>query len=83
MTVDSGGVMRMREVADIALQPGEPVNMRPGGGLHIMLIGLKQPLREGDSFPMTLEFERGGTTEVKVVVQVPKARPGDGGEHRH
>ena len=46
--------------------------MRPGQGAHLMLIGLPEPLREGASFPMTLEFERGGKTEVKVVVQQPK-----------
>ncbi len=95
MTVDAGGVMRMRELPDIPLAPGATVQMRPGEGLHIMLMGLKQPLKDGDSFPMTLEFERGGKTEVKVVVQTPKARAGDaehkgdapahpaGAEHKH
>ena len=83
MAVDAGGVMRMREVADIALAPGAVIKMRPGMGLHFMLIGLKQPLKEGDTFPMTMEFERGGKTVVKVVVQVPKARPGEMGEHKH
>ena len=76
MSVDDGGVMRMREVAEIALAPGAAVKMRPGQGLHIMLMDLKQPLKEGDRFPMTLEFERGGKVEVKVVVQQPKARDG-------
>lgn len=83
MTVDADNVMRMREVDDIPLTPGVPVKMRPGAGLHIMLVGLKQPLVEGGSFPMTLEFERGGKTEVKVVVQVPKPRPGEAAEHKH
>ena len=83
MTVDAGGVMRMREVGEIALSPGVPVKMRPGDGYHFMLMGLKQPLKEGDSFPLTLEFERGGKAEVKVVVQVPKARPGEMAEHKH
>ena len=83
MTVDAGGVMRMREVGEIALPPGVPVKMRPGDGYHFMLMGLKQPLKEGDSFPLTLEFERGGKAEVKVVVQVPKARPGEMAEHKH
>ena len=72
MAVDAGGVMRMREAAAMDLAPGVPVKMRPGDGYHFMLIGLKQPLKEGDSFPLTMEFERGGKTEVKVVVQVPK-----------
>jgi copper(I)-binding protein len=83
MAVDAGGVMRMREVGEIALTPGVPVKMRPGEGYHFMLMGLKQPLKEGDSFPMTLEFEHGGKVEVKVVVQVPKARPGEIAEHKH
>jgi len=80
MSMD-GGVMRMREVGEIALAPGAALKMRPGEGYHFMLMGLKQPLKEGDSFPMTLEFERGGKTEVKVVVQVPKA--GAMAEHKH
>ena len=83
MTVDAGGVMRMRELTEMPLAPGAAVKMRPGEGLHFMLIGLKQPLKAGDSFPLTLEFERGGKTEVKVVVQVPKARGDEMGEHKH
>jgi hypothetical protein len=47
--------------------------MRPGSGRHITLVGLKQALVAGDSFARTLEFERAGKTDVKVVVQVPKA----------
>jgi copper(I)-binding protein len=73
MTQDDAGVMRMREVGEIALAPGAAIKMRPGqGGFHFMLIDLKQPLKEGDSFPMTMEFEHGGKVELKVVVQVPK-----------
>ena len=83
MAVDGGGVMRMREVNEIALAPGMPVKMRPGDGFHFMLIGLKQPLKAGDSFPLTMEFERGGKTEVKVVVQVPKARAAPASDHAH
>jgi periplasmic copper chaperone A len=83
MSIDAGGVMRMREVSEVPLAPGIPVKMRPGAGLHIMLIGLKKPLMEGDSFALTLEFERGGKAEVKVVVQVPKARPAVSSERHH
>jgi copper(I)-binding protein len=72
MTVDANGVMRMREIDAIAIPPNKAVRMRPGHGMHLMLIDLKQPLKEGDSFPMTLEFERAGKVEVSVVVQVPK-----------
>jgi periplasmic copper chaperone A len=82
MAVDAGGVMRMREVEGISIAPGAAVKMRPGDGYHFMLMGLKQPLKEGDTFPMTLEFERGGKAEVKVFVQVPKAGA-MAAEHKH
>jgi copper(I)-binding protein len=83
MSVDEQGVMRMRMVDEIAIAPGQPIKMRPGQGLHFMLIELKQALREGQTFPMTLEFERGGKAEVRVVVQVPKARTEEGAMHKH
>ena len=51
--------------------------------MHLMLIGLKEPLKEGASFPMTLQFERAGTVEVKVVVQAPKARGASEPMHMH
>ena len=73
MALDAGGVMRMREVGELALAPKAPVRMRPGQGHHLMLIGLKRPLKEGETFPLTLEFEHGGKVEAKVVVQLPRA----------
>ena len=73
MSIDAQGVMRMRQVDGIALAPKESVKMQPGMGYHLMLVGLKRPLKDGESFPMTLQFERAGKVEVKVVVQVPKA----------
>ena len=44
-----------------------------------MLIGLKQPLRTGESFPLTLEFEKAGRREVNVAVEKAGAMgPGAG-----
>ncbi len=83
MSVDASGVMRMREVPEIALPPGERIAMKPGMGFHIMLIGLKQPLKEGDRVPLTMEFERGGKTEVNLVVQKPKDAGGAAASHAH
>jgi copper(I)-binding protein len=86
MLVDAQGIMRMREVDAIVIGPKSTLQMRPGQGSHLMLIGLREPLREGASFPMTLEFERGGKTEVKVVVHLPKgsdAAASQGSSHRH
>jgi periplasmic copper chaperone A len=83
MQTNAGGVMRMREVKDIPLATTESIKMRPGQGVHFMLIDLKQALKEGDTFPMTMEFEHGGTVIVKVVVQVPKVRAEEPAGHHH
>jgi copper(I)-binding protein len=39
--------------------------------MHVMLMGLKEPLVEGKFFPLTLNFERAGTVEVTVTVAEP------------
>ena len=82
MNMDANGVMRMREIDAIDLAPNARVQMKPGTGLHLMLIGLKQPLKEDASFPMTLEFERAGRVEVKVVVGQPRPSSAASG-HMH
>jgi copper(I)-binding protein len=68
----SGMVMKMRPLAALDIQAGQPVTLKPGGE-HIMLIGLNGPLREGQSFPLTLTFEKAGTREVTVAVEKPGA----------
>jgi len=63
-----GGVMKMRPLAGIDLAPGEKVILQPGG-THIMLRGLVKPLEAGQSFPLTLNFEKAGAREVTVAVE--------------
>jgi copper(I)-binding protein len=63
-----GGVMKMRAVDGIDLPAGKPVTLKPGG-YHIMLTGLNQPLKEGQSFALTLIFEKAGKQDVTVTVQ--------------
>lgn len=62
------GVMKMRPVDAIEVTPGSPTPLQPGG-LHIMLVGLKNPLVKGKAFPMTLTFEKAGPVVVQVDVQ--------------
>ena len=50
-----GGVMKMRRVEAIALPAGKPVELGPGG-YHVMLMDVGQPLKEGESVPLTLTF---------------------------
>ncbi|MBI1777758.1 MAG: copper chaperone PCu(A)C [Proteobacteria bacterium] len=72
-TMLGDGTMQMRPVDAIQLKPGEPIVLKPNGSYHLMLTGLKQPLKEGDSFPMTLTFEHAGTREVLVKVENARA----------
>ena len=67
MTMD-GTVMRMREVGQVDLKPATKVTMAANEGLHIMLIGLKQPLRPGQKIPLSLRFEKAGKIDVDVTV---------------
>jgi copper(I)-binding protein len=77
----SGTVMQMRPVGGIDVPAGQPVTLKPGGE-HIMLLGLDHPLREGQTFPLTLTFEKAGTREVTVAVEKPGAA-GPGAAARH
>ncbi len=67
-----GDVMRMRQVEAIELPAGKAVELKPGG-LHIMFIGLKAPLKKGDSFPLKLKFEKAGEVTVQVNVEAAGA----------
>ena len=76
-----GDVMRMRQVNAIELPTGAAVALQPGG-YHLMLFGLKAPLKAGDHFPMTLKFAKAG--EVVVTVNVEEPGPTDAaGAHAH
>ncbi len=61
------GVMKMRPLAEVEVQPGATAVLKPGA-THVMLMGLRQPLKEGDSFPLTLEFAKAGKQDVQVKV---------------
>ncbi len=79
--IAQGDVMRMVAVGSIELQPGKTVAMAPGG-LHIMLIGLHEPLKEGTSFPLELDFAQAGKVTVTVDVKpVGAMGPGAGMVH--
>lgn len=69
------GVMRMRAVPSIDVIPGGRVEFSPAAGYHLMLLDLKQSLKAGDRFPMTLTFEHGGTILISVWVESMGAMP--------
>lgn len=67
-----GNVMRMRAMPAIELPAGQTVALQPGGW-HIMLIGLKAPLKAGEHFPLKLRFEQAGELTVTVNVESAEA----------
>ena len=73
MAVDEG-MMKMRAVPSIEIRPGGRLELQPGG-YHLMLIDLKQPLKVGEKFPLTLTFARGGSITVSVQVEEMGAAP--------
>ncbi len=72
-----GEVMKMVHLQDgIEIAPHAKAELKPLGA-HVMLMGLKQPLKEGETFPLTLTFATQGDVTVTVTVakQAPAAAP--------
>ena len=70
--------MRMRPLTAMNIPAGQTVTLSPGG-THIMLLGLTQPLREGQSFPLTLSFDHAGPQQATVAIERAGAM-GPGGQ---
>ena len=65
----NNGVMTMRPLdKGLAIEPGKTVKLTPGS-FHLMLLGLKSPLKQGDKVPVTLEFEKAGKVKLSLDVQ--------------
>ena len=71
-------VMKMRAVTGLELTAGRPVELKPGG-YHVMLMDLKQPVKAGDSVPLTLVFEDAAKQRFTQTVQAPVKALGQGG----
>lgn len=79
----NNGMMEMRPVDGIDVPAGKTVTLQPGS-LHVMLMGLKAPLKKGVDFPLTLVFEKAGTVKIDVHIEdvgskAPSAMPHDHG----
>lgn len=71
MTMEGGsGAMGMKYLEAIDIPAGKPVSLNPSG-LHVWLAELNGPLRAGQSFPLTLKFEKAGERQVTVSVISP------------
>ena len=73
-------VMRMRAISKLDLPAGQAVELKPGG-YHVMLMDLKQPLKKGDTVPITLKIQGkdGKPQEVEVKAEVRDLAASSGG----
>ncbi|WP_457639379.1 copper chaperone PCu(A)C [Persephonella sp.] len=67
-TVNENGVMKMVHVDKIEIHAHTKVELKPGG-YHVMLMGLKKPLKEGEKVKFTLIFKKSGKKEIEAVVK--------------
>jgi copper(I)-binding protein len=81
-----GSVMRMRPLPNgLEIKPHQAVKLAPGG-YHLMFMGLKQPLKQGEKIKGQLVFEKAGTVDVEYVVEAIGAQSsgqqgGHGADH--
>lgn len=73
-------VMRMRQLPALALPAGQAVQLRPGG-YHLMLMELKQQVKEGEVVPLTLTIEGKDGKREKLEVQARVRALGAGAPH--
>ena len=63
----NSGIMKMAQLKTVDVEKNARTTFAPGG-MHVMLIGLPQPIKAGDSFPLTLTFEKAGSVQTTVRV---------------
>lgn len=80
--LNENGVMKMRPVAAIDVKSKGEAVLKPGG-LHVMLINLVAPMKEGDIVPITLTFDDGSSKKVDAKVVKPMAAGMPAMEHKH
>ena len=81
--VQEQGMMRMRQLpGGIALPQGQTVHLQPGG-LHIMLMGLKQPLKAGEHVTLQLNFRHAPPQTISVPVETGAGRGAAAHNHKH
>lgn len=83
--VHADGLMKMQQVQNVEVPAGGEVRFEPMG-YHVMMFDLQGQAKDGERFPLTLNFEKGGSVEVEVAVQsdAPAGAGGHGhGDHQH
>lgn len=75
--VHQNGMMKMQQQTEVRIPAGQSVKFAPGG-LHIMLFGLKQPLKAGQDLALSLRTKSGEQIKFSAKVEQPTAQ-----KHHH
>jgi uncharacterized protein YcnI/copper(I)-binding protein len=81
-SIDDKGVASMKKLGEVTLEPGKGIELRPGG-MHLMLIGLKEPVKADGNVKVTLNFKNAGAVEVELPVRTGAPSADEGHEHMH
>jgi copper(I)-binding protein len=81
MTMDAG-VMKMRQIDSILIPANSSVELKPGG-FHIMLIGLKSPLKKEDKKAFTFYFDNGEKEKMELLVKDVSEADNSSMDHDH
>ncbi len=80
--LNQNGVMKMRQLKAVEIPAKGMVVFKPGGK-HLMLMGLKAPLRMGESFPLVLVFKKAGEITVTIPVLAVGSKSAKHGLHKN
>lgn len=81
-TIDDKGVASMKQLGEVLVEPGKSLELKPGG-MHLMLIGLKAPVKADGNVKVTLNFKNAGAVEVELPVRTAAPAADEGHEHMH
>ena len=68
--INDNGVMKMRQVREIEIKAKGQAELKPGS-YHVMMIDLRQVLKDGEKVPLTLSFDDGSSEKVEAAVKNP------------
>ena len=80
--INENGVMKMREVPSIDIKANGQAELKPGS-YHVMLIGLTQPLKDGDPVAITLTFDDGSQQRISAPARPIHAEAASHGGMKH
>ncbi len=81
-SIDDKGVASMKKLDTVELKSGQSVELKPAG-MHIMFIGLKEPLKEGGVVKAQLKFKKAGDVDGRVRGEDGRLAAGEAGGHEH